>query len=54
MKDGEIKIIEISENEEGNATIKIEIKQDTYESIFEYGFITMLKNSIKDVDDFWK
>ena len=54
MKDGEIKFIEVSENEDGYATVKIEIKPDTYSLIFEYGFITLLKNSVKDVDNFWK
>lgn len=54
MKDNEIKFVEISENEDGYATVKIIIKPDTYSSIFEYGFITLLKKSIKNVDNFWE
>jgi|TARA_R100000278_G_C5353824_1_gene122801 hypothetical protein len=54
MKDGEIKFVEISENQEGLTTIKLTIKPDLYSSIFEYGFISLLEKSVKNVDPFWE
>jgi|TARA_R110000796_G_scaffold64493_3_gene149489 hypothetical protein len=54
MKDNKIKIVEITESEEGHTNVQLEIKSNEYELIFEYGLITMLKNSIKSADDIWK
>jgi len=55
MKNTQIKLVLMSENEEEGLTeIKLKIKPDLYSSIFEYGFISLLEKSVKDVDPYWE
>ena len=46
MKD-DIKVLEITENEDGSAVVQLEMDPDTYAKIFNAGFIHLIENGLK-------
>ena len=52
MRD-EIKVIEITDNEDGSATLSVEMSQEMYQYFFEQGFRQALMQSVEaeDVSD---
>ena len=42
----EIKIIAIEEREDGSAIVKVDMNDETYGAIFNYGFVQMLRKGI--------
>ena len=47
---GAFTIEDIQDNEDGSATVTLDMDQDTYHNIFEYGFIQLIKKGI-EADD---
>ena len=43
----DIKITEIVNHEDGSATVTIECSQETYNTVFGYGFVALLKKGIE-------
>ena len=43
----DIKIAEIINHEDGSATVTVECSTETYNSIFDYGFVALLKKGIE-------
>jgi len=53
MTDGPdtIKIIDYIENEDGSATVTMDITQRTAQMLIEIGFLKLLKDYIKETED---
>ena len=49
----EIKVIEITDNEDGSATLSVEMSQEMYQHFFEQGFRQALMRAVEaeDVSD---
>lgn len=49
----EIKVIEITDNEDGSATLSVEVSQEMYQYFFQQGFRQALMRAVeaKDVSD---
>ena len=47
MKDV-IKIVEINDNEDGSSLVQLEMDPNTYAKIFEYGFVELIKEGLKE------
>ena len=43
----EIKVIEITDNEDGSATLSVEMSQELYQYFFEHGFRQVLMRAIE-------
>ena len=50
MKDA-IKIVEIMDNEDGSASVQLEMDSDTYHKVFNAGFIHLIKEGLKGEED---
>ncbi len=50
MKDV-IKIVEITDNEDGSASVQLELDSDTYHKVFNAGFIHLIKEGLKGEED---
>ena len=50
MKDA-IKIVEIMDNEDGSASVQLEMDADTYHKVFNAGFIHLIKEGLKGEED---
>lgn len=50
MKDV-IKIVEITDNEDGSASVQLEMDSDTYHKVFNAGFIHLIKEGLKGKED---
>lgn len=48
--DGTIKIVEITDNEDGSANVDLHMDAETYHKVFEYGFIQLLTKGM-EVDE---
>tara|TARA_B110000285_G_C14902109_1_gene503788 strand:- start:531 stop:716 length:186 start_codon:yes stop_codon:yes gene_type:complete len=47
MKDV-IKILQITDNEDGSSLVQLEMDPNTYAKIFEYGFVELIKEGLKE------
>ena len=45
-----IKIETITENEDGTATLTLDLTAETYKKIFEYGFVKLIKKGLETED----
>jgi len=50
MKDA-IKIIEIIDNDDGSASVQLEMDSDTYHKVFNAGFVHLIENGLKGEED---
>ena len=50
MMNDAIKIIEITDNEDGSALVDLEMDADTYAKIFNAGFIHLIKKGLENDD----
>ena len=50
MKDA-IKIVEIMDNEDGSASVQLEMDADTYHKVFNAGFVHLIENGLKGEED---
>ena len=41
-----IKVTEIEEHEDGSATLQVECDAETFEAIFDVGFVTLVKRGL--------
>jgi hypothetical protein len=48
MRDDIIKVLEITENEDGSALVELEMDPDTYAKIFSEGFVHLIKKGLED------
>ena len=46
MRDDIIKVLEITENEDGSALVEVEMDPDTYAKIFSAGFVHLIENGL--------
>ena len=46
-----IKILEITDNEDGSCLVQVEMDPDTYAKIFSAGFVHLIKNGLKGEED---
>jgi hypothetical protein len=46
-----IKIVEITDNEDGSASVQLEMDSDTYHKVFSAGFIHLIENGLKGEED---
>ena len=49
--DDTIKILEITDNEDGSCLMQVEMDPDTYAKIFSAGFVHLIKNGLKGEED---
>lgn len=47
MVTGEIKIVSIEDQEDGSARVQLDCDAETYQQIFEYGFIQLVKKGLE-------
>ena len=47
MRDDIIKVLEITENEDGSALVELEMDPDTYAKIFNAGFVHLIKKGLE-------
>jgi len=47
MKSDMIKIIDIEEHEDGSATLQVECDPETFMTIFDVGFVTLIKAGLE-------
>mgnify|MGYP000866714359 FL=1 len=45
-----IKIETITDNEDGTATLTLDLSAETYQKIFEYGFVKLIKKGLETED----
>jgi hypothetical protein len=45
--ENKIKVLEVIENEDGTASVKLDLDPELYAKIFEYGFVELIKKGIK-------
>ena len=50
MRDDIIKVLEITENEDGSALVELEMDPDTYAKIFNAGFIHLIEKGLENND----
>ena len=50
---GNIKITEIEDNEDGSASVTLDMEPETYHKIFEYGFIQLIKKGMEVDEGDW-
>ena len=50
MKDDIIKVLKITENEDGSSLVELEMDPDTYAKIFNAGFIHLIKKGLENDD----
>jgi len=50
MKDA-IKIVEITDNDDGSASVQLEMDSDTYHKVFNAGFVHLIKEGLKGEED---
>ena len=43
----DIKIVEIANHEDGSATVTVECSQETFNTVFDYGFVALLKKGME-------
>ena len=43
----DIKIVEITNHEDGSATVTVECSQETYNTVFDFGFVALLRKGIE-------
>ena len=43
----EVKVTEITEHEDGSATLQVECDPETFAAIFNVGFVTLIKRGLK-------
>jgi hypothetical protein len=43
----EVKIAEITEHEDGSATLQVECDPETFAAIFNVGFVSLIKTGLK-------
>ena len=46
-----IKIVEITDNEDGSASVQLEMDSDTYHKVFSAGFIHLIEEGLKGEKD---
>ena len=51
---GNIKITEIQSNEDGSARVILDMDEETYHDIFEYGFIQLINSILLTNTEAWK
>jgi len=53
MRNGtyEIKVVELEENEDGSATLEIEMSEDTKTLLIEAGLISLIRKYLDEVDN---
>tara|TARA_B110000483_G_C17706948_1_gene355632 strand:- start:134 stop:292 length:159 start_codon:yes stop_codon:yes gene_type:complete len=49
--EGTIKILEITDNDDGSANVELQMDAETYHKVFEYGFIQLLTKKGMEVDE---
>ena len=50
MRDDMIKVLEITENEDGSSLVELEMEPDTYAKIFNAGFIHLIEKGLENND----
>ena len=50
MKDDIIKVLKITENEDGSSLVELEMEPDTYAKIFNAGFIHLIEKGLENND----
>jgi hypothetical protein len=50
MRDDIIKVLEITENEDGSALVELEMDPDTYAKIFNAGFVHLIEKGLDSND----
>lgn len=48
MRDDIIKVLEITENEDGSALVELEMNPDTYAKIFNVGFVHLVEKGLEN------
>ena len=48
MRDDIIKVLEITENEDGSALVELEMDPDTYAKIFNAGFVHLIEKGLEN------
>ena len=51
MMNDAIKIVEITDNEDGSASVQLEMDSDTYHKVFNAGFVHLIKEGLKGEED---
>lgn len=53
MRNGtyEIKVVELEENEDGSATLELEMSEDTKTLLIEAGLISLIRKYLDEVDN---
>ena len=51
MMNDAIKIVEITDNEDGSASVQLEMDSDTYHKVFNAGFVHLIENGLKGKED---
>jgi hypothetical protein len=49
MMDDDIKVLTIEDQEDGSATVTLDLSPETYHKIFEYGFLKLITKGM-DID----
>ena len=50
MRDDIIKVLKITENEDGSALVDLEMEPDTYAKIFNVGFVHLIEKGLENND----
>jgi len=50
MRDDIIKVLEVTENEDGSAFVELEMDPDTYAKIFNAGFVHLIEKGLDSND----
>jgi len=50
MKSGVIHINHITEHEDGSATVEVEMLEESYKKIFEYGLMMLFVKAVDDAE----
>ena len=45
--EGTISVANIEDNEDGSANVTLDIDEETYHKIFEYGFVQLVKKGLE-------
>ena len=51
IMDDTIKILEITDNEDGSCLVQVEMDPDIYAKIFNAGFVHLIENGLKGEED---
>tara|TARA_R110000824_G_scaffold11377_3_gene49648 strand:- start:546 stop:728 length:183 start_codon:yes stop_codon:yes gene_type:complete len=49
-----IKVVEITEHEDGSAHVSLDMDPEVYAKVFEYGFVELLKKGMKSDEEYNK